>query len=118
MSLKIIKVFASFTLLASTTCLCLAADADERNTQRETLKLQAIPKEQLSAQSLVDIYSACIRLTLAQEDMQAVKSFTAEGLQKHCQDERRNLADNISQKGVDNLDALLVTRLNDALEQQ
>ncbi len=116
MSLKKINVLAIFALLTSASCFCMAVDESEKNAQRETLKLEAIPKEQLSVQSLVDIYSACLRWTLAQEDAQFARSFTVETLQQHCQGERKNLEDNISANRVNDLDKLLVARFNDALQ--
>jgi len=91
-----------------------AATIDERNAQREIRKLEPLPKEQLSSQSLVDIYTACIRLALAQTEKNRTKTFTRESLQQSCQEERQNLAKKITPDSVNGLDNFFVTTFNEA----
>ena len=102
-------------LLSLTANGALSQDRISPHADRETRKLEPIGVETLPAQVWVGAYTACLSASIATpEPGQKVSRMELGDLRRICTSERKNLSAKLPQRALDEIDGMIVSRLNEA----
>ncbi|POP51523.1 hypothetical protein C0068_16425 [Zhongshania marina] len=113
-------VISTFTAACLFTIASSSLYAAEKDRNRQAEKLEAKGIETLPIQALMDIYGACLRSALSIEESgleslaksSAKKEIKKSDLNRHCQDERKELSKRTTGQFVDKLDDLFEKEAN------
>lgn len=100
-------------LLSFTATGVFSQDRISPHADRETRKLEPIGVEALPAQVWVDAYTACLASSLVVSESGRVAPTSIERLRRTCAAERENLAAKLPQRALDEIDGVIVSRINE-----
>lgn len=120
------KVCFTNIVVSTFTAICLFSIANsslyaaEKDRNRQSEKMEAKGIETLPIQALMDIYGACLRSALSIEESgfeslaksSAKKEIKKSDLNRHCQDERKELSKRTTGQFVDKLNDLFEKEAN------
>lgn len=97
---------AFLVLIAALLCGTSIAHSSEKDRDRQLEKLKKKDVETLSLQSLTDIYTACLKESVATEEEAGTIELKPNDFKKYCHDERKHLVSRTSNRYADEIDIL------------